>query len=153
MQIEYIIGLSVVALWLLVLSIFFFRFFALFNKLTKSTSSSNLRKVLDKILEKGVANEKEITSLKKQFISLEEGGKLHVQKLGLVRFNPFKELGGDHSFALAILDGEDSGILITGLHSRDRTRIYMKSVKKGKPERTLSAEEQKALKVASKNKK
>ena len=81
---------------------------------------------------------------------LEEDGKVHVQKIGLVRFNPFRELGGDHSFSLAILDGINSGVIITGLHTRDRTRIYMKEIKKGKASLELSSEEKKALAQAQK---
>jgi hypothetical protein len=65
--------------------------------------------------------------------------------VGLIRFNPFNEIGGDHSFSLAILDGGDNGIIITGLHTRDRTRIYAKQVNKGKSDLELSTEEQKAL--------
>jgi hypothetical protein len=68
-----------------------------------------------------------------------------------VRFNPFKELGGDHSFSLAILDSHDSGIVITSLHTRDRTRVYMKDIKKGKSESELSAEEKSALTSAEKS--
>ena len=79
---------------------------------------------------------------------MENDGRTHVQKIGLIRFNPFKELGGDHSFCLAILNGEDSGVVVTGLHTRDRTRVYMKSIKKGKSEYELSSEEKKALESA-----
>jgi len=133
-------------------SIVLFRIFALFNKLTKGVEVTDLKKVLEKILFKEEKNSEEIKGLIKRADYLEEDGKLHVQKVGLVRFNPFKELGGDHSFSLAILNNEDTGIIITSLHTRDRTRVYMKDIKKGKSNFELSADEKKALLVAQKTK-
>jgi hypothetical protein len=111
---------------------------------------TDLKKVLEKVLAQGEVTSKEIAEIGKRIDYLEEDGKLHVQKIGLVRFNPFKELGGDHSFSLAILDAQDSGIVITSLHTRDRTRVYMKDVKKGKSDSELSVEEKRALSNAEK---
>lgn len=75
----------------------------------------------------------------------------HLQKVGLVRFNPFAETGGDQSFCLALLDGEDSGLVISSLHSRETTRIYAKPVRKGKPVGyDFSAEEKQAVLKAKK---
>ena len=131
--------------WLLILSIFLYRFIVLFNKLTKGVEVTDLKKVLEKVLEKGQINTEGIKALEKRVSLIEEDGKFHIQKIGLVRFNPFKELGGDHSFSMAILDSHDSGIIITSLHTRDRTRVYMKDIKKGKSSFELSSEEKKAL--------
>ena len=142
---ELIIVLSVFGIWLAVLSFFIYRIFALFNKLTKGVEVVDLKKVLEKVLAQETKNEKEINTLIKRISKQEEDGKLHVQKVGLVRFNPFKELGGDHSFSLAILDGEDTGVIITSLHTRDRTRVYMKSVAKGASDVELSTEEKQSL--------
>ena len=135
----------VFGIWLLTLSFFLYRFITLFNKLTKGVEVTDLKKVLEKILARGEANTDEIKILGKRADLIEEDGKFHIQKVGLIRFNPFKELGGDHSFSLAILDSHDSGIIITSLHTRDRTRVYMKDVKKGKSGFELSSEERKAL--------
>lgn len=137
--------LSLLCLWLLIVSVFLFRFLVLFNKLTKGVEVSDLKKTLEKVLSYEVKNEKEMREIKKRIEGLEKDGLLHIQKVGLVRFNPFKELGGDHSFSLAILDGEDSGIVMTSLHTRDRTRVYMKMIVKGKVDGELSDEEKKAL--------
>jgi hypothetical protein len=134
----------------LVISIFLFRLVALFNKLTKGVEVTDLKKVLEKVLAQGDVSSKEIRELGKRIDYLEEDGKLHIQKIGMVRFNPFKELGGDHSFSLAILDARDSGIVITSLHTRDRTRVYMKDIKRGKSSFELSAEEKRALSNAEK---
>lgn len=112
---------------------------------------TDLKKVLEKIFDQEAENRKEISSLGKRINYLEEDSKLHVQKIGLTRFNPFRELGGDHSFSLAILDAEDSGIIITSLHTRDRTRVYMKDIKKGKSSSELSVDEEKALSSAQRS--
>ncbi len=152
MQTQVLLFFLIGGLWLLGVSIVLFRIFALFNKLTKGVEVTDLKKVLEKILFKEEKNSEEIKGLIKRADYLEEDGKLHVQKVGLVRFNPFKELGGDHSFSLAILNNEDTGIIITSLHTRDRTRVYMKDIKKGKSNFELSADEKKALLVAQKTK-
>ena len=137
--------LLVFGLWLVAISVILYRIFALFNKLTKGVEVTDLKKVLEKVLSQGVKNEKDVLDLLKRVNQQEAAAKLHIQKVGLIRFNPFKELGGDHSFSLAVLDGEDSGIVITSLHTRDRTRVYMKQILKGKSDTELSEEERKAL--------
>ena len=130
MQIYYLLTI-VLGFWFLGLSVVLYKLFKTFNRLTEG--------VKEDLTKKGFAD------VDKRLDFLEEDGKVHVQKIGLVRFNPFRELGGDHSFSLAILDGINSGVIITGLHTRDRTRIYMKEIKKGKASLELSSEEKKAL--------
>jgi hypothetical protein len=146
------IALSVFGVWLIVISFFLFKEFALFNKLTKGVEVTDLKKILEKVISREDENSSKINELSKSLRLLEEEGKFHVQKVSLVRFNPFKELGGDHSFSLAILDGEDTGIIITSLHTRDRTRVYMKDVVNGKSSSELSADEKRALISAQKRK-
>jgi len=107
-----------------------------------------LIKILEKILLTQNQNLKEINLVRKEVEKLEDEGKFHVQKVGVVRFNPFKEIGGDHSFSLALLNAKDSGVVLTCLHTRERTRVYMKAIKTGKGEHELSDEEKKALKEA-----
>jgi hypothetical protein len=137
--------LAVFGIWLIAISVVLYRIFALFNKLTKGVEVTDLKKVLEKVLAQGDKNEKDVNELVRRVNEQEEDGKLHIQKVGLVRFNPFKELGGDHSFSLSVLDGEGSGVIITSLHTRDRTRVYMKRILKGKGDIELSEEEKKAL--------
>lgn len=151
MQIQ-IFLLSIIAIWLVGLSVVLYKIFALFNKLTKGVEVTDLKKVLEKVISKEEENAIKISEAVKRLKFLEDDGVFHVQKTSLVRFNPFKELGGDHSFSLAILDGEDTGIIITSLHTRDRTRVYMKDIIKGKSSSELSADEKRALVNAQKRK-
>ncbi|MDP1743346.1 MAG: DUF4446 family protein [Candidatus Amesbacteria bacterium] len=66
----------------------------------------------------------------------------------LVRFNPFSEVGGHHSFVLTLLDMHKNGVVLTGLHGRGLTRFYTKPVSGGLPDQPLSDEETKGLKEA-----
>lgn len=143
--------LIVICAWLITLSYFFYHYFQLYKKLTKSVQAGDLNKILEKILTRGDTNTSDIKDIVKRIDRIEEKDKRHIQKVGLVRFNPFSELGGDHSFCLAILDDRDNGIVLTGLHTRERTRIYMKDIKNGKSGLELSSEEQKALSIAQKS--
>ena len=150
MQTLVLILLAVLAIWLIVVSAVLYKIFALFNKLGRGVEVVDLKKTLEKILSEEAKNESDIRLLEKRAQSIETDGLSHVQKVGLIRFNPFKELGGDHSFSLAILNGQDSGVVITGLHTRERTRVYMKDIKNGKSQSDLSAEEKKAVMTAQK---
>jgi hypothetical protein len=71
-----------------------------------------------------------------------------VQCVGLVRYNPFEETGGDQSFALALLDRRGNGVVISGLHGRTATRFYAKPVRGGTSPLSLSDEEAQAVKQA-----
>ncbi|RPH33052.1 MAG: DUF4446 family protein [Chloroflexi bacterium] len=72
-----------------------------------------------------------------------------LQHIGLVRFNPFDDTGSDQSFAIALLDDEANGIVVSSLHGRAGTRIFAKPIRAGEATHTLSDEEQEALKIAS----
>ncbi|MEO8287756.1 MAG: DUF4446 family protein [Chloroflexota bacterium] len=71
-----------------------------------------------------------------------------VQHVGLVRYNPFQETGGDQSFALALLDNRGDGVVISSLHSRTMTRFYAKPIKASASPLSLSAEEVQAVQQA-----
>jgi len=69
-----------------------------------------------------------------------------IEKIKLIRFNPFDDVGGDQSFILVLLNKENSGILLTSLHHRSFTRIYAKPIKNGQGDNiTLSKEEKSAI--------
>lgn len=151
MNLEYIL-FGVFATWLLILSILTAWIFSFFRKLSNNVGKGNLIKVIEKVLDSTKGNAKKLKVLEKELANFKEEGTYHVQRVGLVRFNPFDEMGGDYSFSLALLDGNDTGFIITGLHTRERTRVYIKDVKKGKVKMKLSKEERKALDKARKGK-
>jgi hypothetical protein len=65
--------------------------------------------------------------------------------IGMVRFDAFEDAGGAQSFALALIDDDGDGIVLTSLHSRSATRLYLKGVRRGVSDLPLSAEEMRAL--------
>ena len=68
-----------------------------------------------------------------------------VQKIGIVRYNAFKDTGSDLSFALALLDEDNTGVVMNGIYSREMSNIYAKPVEKGKSPYTISEEEKLAI--------
>jgi hypothetical protein len=113
--------------------------------LSRQVDKGNLVEILEKVLDSEKTNTKEIRAIKKEILRIDEEKLKHIQHISLVRFNPFRELGGDHSFVVVLLDGGYDGFILTGLHTRDRTRVYLKEVTKGKCKLELSNEEKKAL--------
>lgn len=71
-----------------------------------------------------------------------------IQKVGIVRYNAFKDTGSDLSFALALLDENKDGIVLNGIYSREMSNIYAKPVEQGKSTYTLSEEETQAIEKA-----
>ena len=89
-----------------------------------------------------------VTGLREQATAADAGLRHAVQHVGLVRFNPFEDTGGKQSFALALLDGGADGIVLSSLHSRSATRVYVKAILAGRSEAPLSEEEIAALRDA-----
>lgn len=86
--------------------------------------------------------------ISKELEDLKEKNQFNIQKVGIIRFNPFKEVGSDQSFSLALLNANDSGAVITSLYTREENRVYGKPVVNGKSEYILSEEEKEAIERA-----
>ena len=71
-----------------------------------------------------------------------------IQKIGIVRYNAFKDVGSNLSFTLALLDNNNYGVVLNGIYSRDNSNIYAKPIKDGKSEYILSDEEKEAIEKA-----
>lgn len=77
-----------------------------------------------------------------------------IQKVGLLRYNPFKDMGGNQSFSIAMLDRDNSGLVISTLATRDGVRVFSKSIVAGEcTDFPLLEEEKKAIKIARSSKK
>jgi hypothetical protein len=72
----------------------------------------------------------------------------HNLRLGVVRFNPFEDTGGDQSFAIALVDKQGDGVVISSLHGRKETRVYAKPLKKRGSDYSLTEEEKEAIACA-----
>lgn len=143
-----LIAFVATAIWLSGLSFFLTLIYQRFTRLTQGRKKTDLLKALEEVAILEKENKKNLSELEGELARLEKDGLLHIQKVGLVRFNPFNETGGDHSFSLALLNGNQTGVVITGLHTRERTRLYLKPIEKGKSTYELSKEERKAISKA-----
>jgi|YelNatPaOPRAMG01_1025707.scaffolds.fasta_scaffold00580_32 N-methylhydantoinase A/oxoprolinase/acetone carboxylase beta subunit len=89
-----------------------------------------------------------IDELSQEIEKLKEKEKVSFKKVGLVRFNPFQDLGGNQSFSLALLNEVDDGFVVTSLFGREGNRVYAKPIEKGNSIYPLTEEEKKAIKMA-----
>ena len=74
-----------------------------------------------------------------------------IQKIGIIRYSAFKDMGSDLSFALALLDEKNNGVVLNGIYSRELSNIYAKPIKDGISTYTLSDEEKQAIDLAIKS--
>src|SRR3990167_9470903 len=118
--------------WLLILTFLFLRFYLYYLRLVRNGKKDSLAQIMDGFVLREEENKKVLDRLRSEYDKLEKDGSSHIQKIGLVRFNPFKDTGGDQSFILALVDRENTGVVISSLHTRTWTRWYAKGVIKGK---------------------
>jgi hypothetical protein len=121
------------------------RLSARIEQLTGGVEGGDLESVLGQYL--GTVREigHDVDELTARMAVVESAARHHFAREALVRFNPFPDTGGNQSFALALLDESEDGVVISSLHSRTGTRIYAKAVTAGKTDTSLSAEEQMAV--------
>lgn len=137
--------------WLSLLTFLIVRMVAHYNTLGEGSDKVHLRGILDDIVKKQRTLISEIAELERKTSYLSTQGELHIQRIGIVRFNPFADTGGAQSFSIALLDGQDNGIVMTSLYARAGNRWYVKDVCVGKGKgHELSKEEQEAIRSAVK---
>ena len=116
--------------------------------LTRGEDGRSLEALLEAHLDKVLSLGREVDAVKVRTAVLEVTGRRAFQRVGLVRYNPFEETGGNQSFALALLDADEDGFIISSLHARAGTRVYAKALSAGRSEGALSDEESEALGLA-----
>jgi regulator of replication initiation timing len=101
------------------------------------------------LLKKVKALETKLEQTTKELGDLKREMSRAITKIGIKRFNPFKEIGGDQSFSIALLDEEHNGVIVTSYYGRELNRIYAKSVHNGTSKHELSGEEKEAISQAT----
>jgi Protein of unknown function (DUF4446) len=133
-------------IWLCILTYLYSKEARLLSKLFPKSESGDIRKRLEEVTQtvESFAKREEFFAkvLKEQTLE----GLGHIQRVQILRYNPYNDTGGEQSFSLVLLDGKQNGILITSLHSRAGTRIYTKVISKGESDMELSKEEKEVLK-------
>lgn len=117
---------------------------------TGKRPSMNLEQKLDAYYISAKEIEGKYTELLNMVTDIDQTFKTQIQKVGLVRYNPFDEMGGNLCFALALLDAEDNGVVLNGIHSRTGSFTYAKPIEMGVSIYMLSEEEMQAVELAQK---
>jgi len=146
-------ALAVAVLLLLVLAVVearrIGRLGARLSALTRGSDERSLEAILEAHLTRVHDVVRDVDAVEARTAILERDLKLAFSRVGLVRFNPFEDTGGNQSFALALLDVHGDGFVMSSLHARNMTRVYAKAVAGGKAEAALSDEEAQALRIAT----
>jgi hypothetical protein len=118
----------IILVWVIILTFLYVRAIHHYRKLTAGVGRGSLQQILEKHFSHIDELEKVAGIIRKEIEEIKVEDLKHLQRVGLIRFNPFGETGGNQSFALALLDDRGNGIVISSLHSRESTRIYGKPV-------------------------
>jgi len=117
----------------------------MFNIFEKSKKEpQNLKEVLSQLKDL----RENFDEFSKELEKIKTEGKFNIQKVGIVRFSPFKEVGGDQSFSIALLNGNNDGVVISSLYTREDSRVYGKPIKAGLSEYLLSLRKSTPLRSA-----
>lgn len=141
--------MGIMILWLLVITYFLWTTRSHYNTLIAKTKKGTIGDILSALIKKDDFFATHIEELKKQLSVLIENEKYHYQKIGFLRFNAFERTGGEQSFIIALLNSENTGIVMNFLYTREGIRVYAKKVNKSMSEEyELSNEEKETIKKA-----
>lgn len=121
-----------------------------YYKFMNGLSGANIEQVLEDIIDRTNGVIEKNKELEYQMNTIKRNMYYCVQKVGVVRYNAFDNVGSDLSFSIALLDKNDDGVVLSSLYSRDSSSTYAKPVSGGKSKHALSAEEIKAIDMAKK---
>lgn len=131
--------------WAILLQVRLQRLSRQHTKLMTGASGANLEELLNQHLDDVRQALETVSSLEARTRTIERTLQHTLQWIGMLRFNPFRNTGGAQSFALAIVDGNGDGVVISSLHARENTRVYAKPLHRWTSEHTLTDEEQQAI--------
>lgn len=147
-----IIGLLVIMIIMIILYIRvlckFKKFYRAYDRFMRGKDMESMEDTIIKQFDRLDALEKSDETKKKQIEEIFENLQSVYQKTGLVKYDAFREMSGKLSYALALLDKNNTGILINSMYSREGCYSYVKEIIKGESYINMSEEEQEALKMA-----
>lgn len=143
---EIYITLGLFLIWLILISWNLYKIKKHYNNLITRSKKQTIDEILDQLLSNDRKFSEEIEDLAKTLRQSIDRSKLTLQKIGVVRFNPFERVGGEQSFVIALLNNLNSGLVINFIYTHEGLRTYIKKVKEGKGEKhELSEEEKEAV--------
>lgn len=125
------------------------RYLSFMKKLGKG---NDLNEMLKGYLKDVESIKKDNSEIKGYYTKLDSDMASCIQKIGLVRYNAFKDVGSDLSFAIALLDGNDNGVVFNGIYGSEYSNIYAKPIKNKESNYQLSQEEEYAIEIAEQTK-
>ena len=140
--------IAVLLIWLIALQWRVSRFRHVLNGLTEGLEDANLEDALYHYVDAVEKNTQRTEDLIALTEDLRMSARTDIQRVGLVRFNPFEDAGGDQSFVVALLDAEGTGIVLSSLFSRTGSRMFAKEVVAGRSSHILTDEEVEAINMA-----
>lgn len=135
----------VLAIWVITMQVRMNRLIHGYRRLVDDSEDGTLQDALTRYVERLDETTGQVEELAKLCRALELNVGHAIQRIGVVRFNPFADTGSDQSFAVALLDLNGTGIVFSSLFSRTSTRIFAKPVVDGKSTHALTDEEQEAI--------
>lgn len=118
------------------------------NKFMTGKDTKSLEKELETLFKDNQALKANAEESKKDIRTLFKNMESAYQKMGLVKYDAFKQMGGQLSFSLALLDENNNGFIINSVHSSEGCYSYTKEIKLGESDISLGAEEAEALEIA-----
>jgi len=115
----------------------------------KGKKAKDLESLMKTIAEELEISGKKVAELAERISGLEDFSPRAVQRIATVRFNPYKDTGGDQSFSVALLDGKSNGVVISSFYTREGSRTFAKPIEKGTSKYELLKEEKEAIKKAT----
>lgn len=122
-----------------------------YNRFMEGLGEKNIEKMLLDYISMVRDVKDENRDIKMAINTLERNALSHIQRVGIIRYNAFDNVGSDLSFAIALLDGNDDGFVLNGIYTRENSCTYAKPIIGGKSKYTLSAEEIQAIDMAKKS--
>ncbi len=143
------LALAAVFIWLGVLTFLLWQQDKFLKSLFPRSGSRDIRKKFEEITNKVEGFSDKVIDLDDRVGKVRSQGLTHIQRVELLRFNPYDDTGGDQSFAVCLLDDQGTGVVITSLHARSGTRLFGKEIISGKSvKHQLSKEEELVIKKA-----
>lgn len=116
--------------------------------MNKVGNGNNLEEILEKHIDKINKTISKNDEIEKYVEKIDADIKHCVQKVGLYRYNAYKDTGSDLSFTLALLDEKNDGVVLNGIYSREMSNIYAKPIQAGESTYKITEEENEAIKRA-----
>lgn len=116
-----------------------------YKKFMRGTNNTNIEELINNYLDKIDKAKEETEYVKELYSGLDKRVKGCVQKVAIVRYRAFDDVGSDLSYSIALLDSDNNGVILTSIFGRNESTTYAKPVDKGISRYELSTEENQVL--------